>query len=111
MSHPSVDLALDLIRPFFDEAQAHIEAMKVGDKVPATKLAASIAERHGMSGPQIYTLLKFFFDSCPELKVSRGAHGGLLKIVPNTEAELTEVKSKAFDETTDLMGIKVVFVP
>jgi hypothetical protein len=105
MSHPSVDLALDLIRPFFDEAQAHIEAMKVGDKVPATKLAASIAERHGMSGPQIYTLLKFFFDSCPELKVSRGAH------VPNTEAELTEVKSKAFDETTDLMGIKVVFVP
>lgn len=81
----AVSLALSMIRPYFEEAQAHIDGMKVGDKVPATILAAQIAERHGKTGPQIYPVLKFFFDSCPELDVRRGALGGLFKIVPKDQ--------------------------
>jgi len=81
MTKQYVDDVLALIRPFFDEVQAHIETMKVGDKVPATVLAQQIAERHGMTGPQLYPTLKFFFDNCPELEVRRGAHGGLFKVL------------------------------
>jgi hypothetical protein len=82
----AVNLALSMIRPYFEEAQAHIDGMKVGDKVPATILATQIAERHGKTGPQLYPVLKFFFDNCPELTVRRGALGGLFKIVPKDEA-------------------------
>lgn len=80
MNKQYVDDVLNLIRPYFDEVQAHLDSMKVGDKVPATALAKQIAERHGMTGPQLYPTLKFFFDNCPELEVRRGAHGGLFKV-------------------------------
>lgn len=82
MNKQYVDDVLALIRPYFDEVQAHLNIMKVGDKVPATALAKQIAERHGMTGPQLYPTLKFFFDNCPELEVRRGAHGGLFKVLP-----------------------------
>jgi hypothetical protein len=85
MTKQYVDDVLALIRPFFDEVQAHIDTMKIGDKVPATALAAKIAERHDMTGPQLYPTLKFFFDNCPELEVRRGAHGGLFKVALKTE--------------------------
>jgi hypothetical protein len=80
MSSKYVEDTLNMIRPFFDEVQTHLDTMKVGDKVPATKLAERIAERHGMTGPQLYPTLKFFFDNCPELEVRRGAQGGLFKV-------------------------------
>jgi len=97
MSKQYVDDVLNLIRPFYEEVQAHLDTMKVGEKVPATKLAERIGERHDMTGPQVYPLLKFFFDNCPELKVLRGAHGGLLKVDPTappvaTVATDTETK-------------------
>ena len=95
MSKQYVDSTLDLIRPFFEEVQAHLDTMKVGDKVPATKLAEKIAEKHGMTGPQLYPTLKFYFDNCPELEVRRGAHGGLFKVVPKTDAPATDA---ALDE-------------
>ena len=91
MSKQYVDNILELIRPFFDEVQTHIDTMKVGEKVPATKLAQTIAERHDMTGPQLYPTLKFFFDNCPELEVRRGAHGGLFKIDPNAKKDTVEV--------------------
>jgi hypothetical protein len=87
MNKQYVEDALNKIRPFYDEVAAHIDTMKVGDKVPATKLAEQIAERHGLTGPQLYPTLKFLFDTCPELVVKRGAHGGLFKIDPNVPEE------------------------
>lgn len=92
MSHQDVETALNKVRTFFLEVQEHIDAMKVGDKVPATKLADAIARRHDMTGPQLYPVLKFFFDTCTELNVKRGAHGGLFKIVPGTETKVEAVE-------------------
>lgn len=82
MSHQDIEVALGTIRNFFLEAQQHIDTMKVGDKVPATKLAEQIAQHHEMTGPQLYPVLKFFFDVCSDLNVKRGAHGGLFKVAP-----------------------------
>ena len=93
MTKQYVDNALALIRPLFDEVQSHLDTMKVGDKVPATKLAQQIAERHGMTGPQAYPTLKFFFDNCPELEVRRGAHGGLFKVALKDTVPAVDVVS------------------
>lgn len=103
MSHQDVETALNKVRTFFLEVQEHIDAMKVGDKVPATKLADAIARRHDMTGPQLYPLLKVFFDNCQELLVKRGAHGGLFKIVPvDAIAETISVnKTSETDESAD----------
>jgi hypothetical protein len=68
------------IRPLLEEAAQMIEDLKPGEKVPATKLAAMVAERHGLTGPQLYPTLKMMFDNFPEVKVSRGAHGGIEKL-------------------------------
>lgn len=87
MSNKNVESALDLIRPIFEEAQATIDTMKIGDKVPATKLAQQIAEHHGQTGPQLYPTLKVFFDSHDELEVRRGAHGGLFKVESKAAAK------------------------
>lgn len=94
MSNNNVENALDLIRPLFEEAQAYVDTMSLGDKVPATKLAQTIAEHHGQTGPQIYPTLKVFFDSHDELEVRRGAHGGLFKIESKAKkaAEAAEAK-------------------
>lgn len=101
MSMQFVDSALALIRPLFDEAQAYIDTMKVGDKVPATKLAQQIAERHGMTGPQLYPTLKFFFDNHDELEVRRGAHGGLFKVEPKSKRTTTPQDSAVTTENQD----------
>lgn len=95
MNNVNVDKALELIRVFFDEAQAYVDTMKVGDKVPATKLAEEIAKRHGQTGPQLYPTLKVFFDNHDELEVRRGAHGGLFKVESKSTA-----KAKALADAT-----------
>lgn len=72
------------IRPLMEEASNIIEALKPGEKIPATELARRIAEMHGMTGPQLYPVLRMMFDSYPNVKISRGAKGGIEKLSANT---------------------------
>jgi hypothetical protein len=73
----------DKIRPLLLEASDIIEALKPGEKIPATELARIIAERHGMTGPQLYPVLVFLFRDYPGVEVKRGAHGGISRpLVP-----------------------------
>lgn len=72
------------IRPLMQEASDILEALKVGEKIPATELARQIAERHGMTGPSLYPVLLFLFDEYPNFKRSRGAKGGLERIALST---------------------------
>lgn len=77
--------ALGDIQVYFDQAASKIDAMAVGDKVAATALAEEIALAHGKKGPQLYMILKFYFDARsnstdPDIKVTRGAKGGITKI-------------------------------
>lgn len=73
---------LTKIRPLLMEASDVIEALKPGEKIPATELARIIAENHGMTGPQFYPTLKFMIDGYPNRKVKRGAHGGIENPLP-----------------------------
>jgi hypothetical protein len=79
MNKTHVEASLDKIRAIFEKASARIEALKPGEKVPATELAAQLGKEIGMTGPQLYPTLKFLFDGYPGVDVKRGAHGGIIK--------------------------------
>ena len=83
MSKQHVEESLAKIRVIFEKAAERIEALKPGEKIPATALATEIGKEHGMSCPQIYPTLKFLFDGYPGVEVRRGAHGGIIKLDPN----------------------------
>lgn len=80
MSHQHVEDSLDKIRSIFEEAAAQIDALKPGEKIPATKLAEQLADKHDMTGAQLYPTLKFLFDGYPGVDIRRGAHGGIVKL-------------------------------
>lgn len=82
MSDQHVEDSLEKIRTIFKKAQNAIEAIKVGEKIPATKLAEDIAKEHGMTGPQLYPTLLFLIKGYPGVEVRRGAHGGIVKLRP-----------------------------
>jgi hypothetical protein len=85
-SEAHIDASLEKVRSIYAKASARIEALKVGEKVPATVLAADIAKEIGMTGPQLYPTLKFLFDGYPNVKITRGAHGGIEKLAPPVAA-------------------------
>lgn len=84
MSNQHSEDALSKIRVFFDKAASKIDAIKPGEKIPATTLADDIAKEHGMTGPQLYPTLKFLFDDYqtnnPEIDIRKGAHGGIYRL-------------------------------
>jgi hypothetical protein len=79
MNNKHIEDCLAKIRVIFEQASAQIEALKPGEKIPATALAESIAKQYGMTGPQLYPTLKFLFDKYPGVDIKKGAHGGIIK--------------------------------
>lgn len=83
------DNVLANIRVIFEKVNQRIDALKPGEKIPATTLAADLAKEIGMTGPQLYPTLKFLLnDDYPEVDIRKGAHGGIIKLAPG------EAKSK-----------------
>lgn len=80
-----IDETLAKIRKIYVEVATRIEALQGDAKIPATKLAAEIAENYDMTGPSLYPTIKFLLDGYPDVKVSKGAHGGISKIQPKAE--------------------------
>ena len=80
MNTSHIDSALVTVRSIFEKASAKIEALKVGEKVTATGLAKELAEEIGMTGPALYSTLKFLFEGYPGVSVTKGAHGGITKL-------------------------------
>lgn len=74
-----VEVAVDRVRNLYLKAVARIEALRPGEKVPATELAKELAAEVGMTGPQLYPTLKFLFDGYPGVEIKKGAHGGIVK--------------------------------
>jgi hypothetical protein len=79
--------AVNQVRALFLKAATRIEELKPGEKVPATQLAADLAQERGMTGPQLYPTLKFLFDNYPGVEVKRGAHGGICRPLPKPVEE------------------------
>lgn len=84
--------ALAKIRPIFEKAVERIDALKPGEKIPATKLADDLAKEVGMTGPALYPTLKFLFEGYPGVDVKRGAHGGIVKLDPNAPVKVATDK-------------------
>ena len=66
-----IEEALNEIRSLFVKAATRIEALKPGEKVPATTLAEELArdiiqaDGKPMTGPQLYPTLKVLFKGYP----------------------------------------------
>jgi hypothetical protein len=82
-----IEMSLDKIRVIFQKASEKIEALKVGQKIPATVLSDDIAKDCDMTGPQLYPTLLFLIKGYPGVEVKRGAKGGIYKISENIEIE------------------------
>jgi hypothetical protein len=95
-----VEASLGKIREIFEKASERVESLQPGEKIPATALASQLAAEYGMTGPQLYPVLRFLFDGYPGVLVRRGAHGGILK--PGPEAS----KKKATSVTTEAASQK-----
>ena len=76
-----IENALNEVRALFVKAATRIEAIKPGEKIPATKLADTLAKEIGKTGPQIYTVLSYLTAGYPGIEVKRGAHGGICRPV------------------------------
>jgi hypothetical protein len=71
---------LDHIRKIYKDASVIIGALKSGEKITATGLAAEVAKNYGMSGPQLYPTLLFLLKDFPGTKQKRGVQGGIWKL-------------------------------
>ncbi len=80
-----------IISAIYEKAALRIEAIKPGEKIPATKLAEDLAEELDMTGPQLYPTLKILLDGYPGVWIKRGAQGGIYR--PTAE-ELAEKVAK-----------------
>jgi hypothetical protein len=81
-----IEEALNEIRSLFVKAATRIEALKPGEKIPATALAEDLARNiiqadgKPMTGPQLYPTLKVLFKGYPGVEIARGAHGGIKRL-------------------------------
>lgn len=93
------------IRPIFDKARELIDALKPGEKIPATTLAENLAKPLGMTQAQLYPTLKFLFDGYPGVEVRRGAHGGIFKLpAPSTASTVASDSKENADEKESNQG-------
>lgn len=79
MNTKHIDDSLAKIRTVFEKASQRIEALKTGEKIPATKLADDLAKEIGMTGPSLYPTLLFLIKDYPGVDIKKGAHGGIVK--------------------------------
>jgi hypothetical protein len=79
------DVLTNGIRPLMQDASDILEALKPGERMPATELAKRVAEKHGTTGAAIYPVLLFLFNGYPNFKKSRGARGGLERVSASEE--------------------------
>lgn len=91
-----IEEALNEVRALFMKAATRIEAIKPGNKIPATTLAEELAKEQGMTGPQIYPIIKLVLDDYPGVLIRRGAHGGIFRPVAGTKI----VEQPVLDEPT-----------
>jgi hypothetical protein len=92
MNTDHINISLAKIRVLFEETSQVIDALKPGEKIPATKLAQQIAERHGMTGATLYPTLLFMIKDYPGVEIRRGAQGGIVKLPVETIKPESEIK-------------------
>ena len=74
-----LDLRTNSVRAIYEKAAVRIEAIKPGEKIPATKLSDDLAKELGMTGPQLYPTLKVLLEDYPGVWIKRGAQVGIYR--------------------------------
>jgi hypothetical protein len=92
-----LEVALNQVRALFLKGVTRIEAIKPGEKVPATDLAAELAAEQGQTGPQLYPLIKVLLNNYPGVIIRRGAHGGIYRPLATETQELDKPATNADD--------------
>ena len=82
-----LDVRAATVRAIYEKAAVRIEAIKPGEKIPATKLADDLAEELDMTGPQLYPTLKILLEDYPGVWIKRGAQGGIYRPTAEEVAE------------------------
>lgn len=82
-----LDRKSNSVHAIYEKAAVRIEAIKPGEKIPATKLAEDLAEELDMTGPQLYPTLKILLDDYPGVWIKRGAQGGIYRPTAEEVAE------------------------
>lgn len=77
MSKQHVDVKTEKVRVIFEKAREVIDALPRGQKIPATTLAENLGKDLGMTGPQLYPILKVLLEDYPDRLIKRGAQGGI----------------------------------
>jgi hypothetical protein len=99
-----IEAALNEVRALYMKAATRIEAIKPGEKIPATQLAEDLAKEQGMTGPQLYPTLKILTDNYPGVVIRRGAHGGIFRPLPTPAVDTTATNAdtgSVQDKTSD----------
>lgn len=103
-----IEEALNEVRALFLKAATRIEAIKPGEKIPATQLAEELAKEQSpdMTGPQLYPTLKILLDKYPGVDIRRGAHGGIYRLLPGEVPGQKKTASKPTVGTVDAVEDK-----
>lgn len=98
-----IEEALNEVRALFMKAATRIEAIKPGEKIPATTLAEELAKEQSpdMTGPQLYPTLKILLDKYPGVDIRRGAHGGIYRLLPGEVPGQKKSAAKPAADATD----------
>jgi hypothetical protein len=98
-----IESAVDAVRALYLKAATRIEAIKPGEKIPATQLANELAVEQGTTGPALYPVLKMLLVNYPGVEIKRGATGGIYKLAAGEVAG----KKKA----TEVVPAEAIVVP
>ena len=98
-----IEAALNEVRALFLKAAQRIEAVKPGEKMPATVLAEALAKEQSpdLTGPQIYPTLKILLNKYPGVDIRRGAHGGIYRLLPGEVVGQKKTVGKPTVDTVD----------
>ena len=97
MSQEHITANVKRIEEIFQKASKRIDALKTGERLPVTALAADLGKEYDLSGAQLYPIISLLMYEYPGFTVYRGAKGGIGRIV-NAKVELVS-DSKLSEES------------
>lgn len=63
-----------------NQLESKLDSMKTGEKIFANKLAEEISVSSSLEADQVYFMTRLLIKGYPNIKVTRGKHGGIEKL-------------------------------
>lgn len=75
-----LEASIQDIRGIFTNAITRIEAIKMGERYPAVKLAGEIGAEFGLTAAQAYPFMRRLLDGYPNFITKAGRFGGIQRV-------------------------------